>query len=276
MLAGNVYHEASDQFTADQTFSSFLSRLSQDENWHSYLLGDALRSVEDKDALPEFGIKIDQVTKLEIETPFRDLYYLIQKQHISKKELVDCIVKAEFSEWNSIYLYALRLVGDFSVKFQHAAATIEAHKQKIIKFLDDLPEEIRPPADLFRLPVVWNNKILIIEEDTPFREFLSDLLGSIAKIEQVSDSGQGLEKIHESFFNAVISDMNMKMMSGIDLYNKAVEANPDISRNFLFYLDEITPESKTFFKENHLSYLKKPLNLKGLTQTVEEIMEKAL
>lgn len=276
LLAGNVYREASDQFATDQTFSSFLSRLSHDENWHSYLLGDALRVIQDKEALPEFGIEIDPATKLEIETPFRDLYYLINRQNIAKKELVDCILKAEFSEWNSIYLYALKLVGDFSVDFQHATASIEAHKKRIITFLEDLPEEIKPAENLLRLPSLWETKILIIDEDAPFREFISDILESIAKIVQVSDGSEGLENINDSFFNVIISNINTKIKNGVDLYHEAVEKNPKISRNFLFYLDEITPESEAFFRDNHLSYLKKPFNIKSFIQIVRDILDKTL
>jgi len=66
--------------------------------------------------------------------------------------LVDCIVKAEFSEWNSIFLYAIRLVRGFSTDFQHVAATIEAHKKRIQIFLEDLPEEMMPPDNLINLP----------------------------------------------------------------------------------------------------------------------------
>jgi len=91
LLAGNVYLEASDKFTSDQKFSSFLSRLSQDENWHYFLLGKALQAIQGEESLPKFGIRVDSVTKEEIEAPFRDLYYLINKRNLTKKELVNCI-----------------------------------------------------------------------------------------------------------------------------------------------------------------------------------------
>jgi len=276
LLAGNVYREASDQFATDQKCSAFLSRLNQDETWHFYILGNALTAIQDKEALPEFGIKVDSVTKHEIETPFRDLYYLIKEQTITKKELIDHIVKAEFSEWNNIFLYALNLVGDFSTDFQHVAATIEAHYEKIIKYLEELPEEIKPPDDLFKLPSIWEKKILIIEEDTPLREFLSHLLRSMGEIEEVSNDQEGLERANDNFFNVIILDVNMKTMSGIELYQKAVKVNSNISRNFLFYSDEIKSESKAFFQNNHLSYLKKPIDIRRFKQLAQEIIDKAL
>ncbi|MFC1868069.1 response regulator [Thermodesulfobacteriota bacterium] len=276
LLAGNVYLEASEKFAADQEFSSFLSRLSQDETWHAFLLGKALQAIQDKESLPKFGIRIDSVTKEEIEAPFKDLYYLINKQNLSKKELVNCIVKAEFSEWNSIFLYAIKLVANFTTNFQHTAATIESHKGGIQKFLEDLPEGIKPPDNLTQLTNIWERKILIVDEDTSFREFLSDLLKSMGEIEEVANGWEGLEKVKDTFFNVIVSEVKIEKTSGIEFYQKAIELNPNISRNFLFCSDEISPESKAFFQDNHLTYLEKPVSIRRLIQIVQDIIDKTL
>jgi len=73
LLASNVYREASERFIADQELSSFLSRLSQDESWHAFLLGQALESIQEPESLPKFGIKIDSNTKDEIEEAIQKL-----------------------------------------------------------------------------------------------------------------------------------------------------------------------------------------------------------
>lgn len=276
LLAGNVYLEASNKFSADQQFSSFLSRLSHDETWHAYILGNALGAIRDKESLPKFGIMIDPVTKEDIEAPFRNLYYLIRKQAITKKELVDCIVKAEFSEWNSIFLYALKLVKDITVDFQNVAATMESHKERIQVFLEDLPGEIRPDDSLIKLPNIWENKILIVEEDISFREFLSDLLKGMAETDEAANVGEGLEKIKAGFFNAVISEIKMEKMTGMEFYQKSIEMNPHICRNFIFCSESISSESKKFFQDNHLTYFEKPVNIKRLVNTVQGIMSKTL
>jgi len=276
LLAGNVYLKASERFAADQQFSSFLLRLKQDEDWHAFLLGNALHAIQDKASLPKFNIMIDSVTKKEIEAPFIDLYYQIDKQDLSKKELVESIVKAEFSEWNSIFLYALKLVANFSTDFQYTAATIEVHKEKIQKFLEDLPEEIKPSDSLTKLNNIWDIKILIVDEDLSFRSLLSDLLKSMAKVEDSPNSREGLAKIKDSFFNVIISETKMEKTTGIEFYQKAVELNPHINRNFLFCSEEISPESMAFFQDNHLLYLEKPVNVKKLIQIVQEIIDKTL
>lgn len=276
LLAGNVYLEASDRFNSDQEFSSFLSKLNQDETWHSYLLGKALQFIQDEESLPKFGIKIDSVTKEEIEAPFRELYHLINNQNLTKNELINCIIKAEFSEWNSIFLYAINLVGYFDTNFQHIAATIEAHKDKIQKFIEDLPEEIKPPENLTKLPHIWERKILILEEDTSLRLFLSDLLKSMGKIEEVTNGWEGLEKVKDTFFNLILSEVEMEKTSGIEFYQKAIELNPYISRNFLFLSDEISTDAKAFFQDNHLTCLEKPVSIRRLVQIVQDIIDKTL
>jgi hypothetical protein len=52
--------------------------------------------------------------------------------------------------------------------------------------------------------------------------------------------------------------------------------NPHISRNFVFCSDTMSPESKKFFQDNHLTYLEKPVNIKRLVKTVQDIMSKTL
>ncbi|MFC1820765.1 response regulator, partial [Thermodesulfobacteriota bacterium] len=158
----------------------------------------------------------------------------------------------------------------------YIAKKLEAHKERIQKFLEDLPKEIMPSDNLTKLPNIWERKILIIDEDTSFREFLSDLLKSIGKIEEVANDREGLEKIKDTFFNVIVSEVKTEKMNGIELYQEAVELNPHISRNFLFCSYEISPESKAFFNNNHLTYLGKPVSVRRLIQIVQDIIEKTL
>ncbi len=277
LLAGNVYLKASERFAADQQFSSFLSRLYQDEEWHALLLAKAIQAIQDAESLPKFGITIDSVTKEEIEGPFKQLYYLMKDQpNLSKSELVNFIVEAEFSEWNSIFVYAMNLVANFNTDFQHTAATIEAHKERIQKFLEDLPKEMQPTESLARLNNIWKKKILIVDEDTSFRSFLSDILKRMGIIEEAANGREGLQKVKNTFFNVVVSEVKMDKMSGIELYQEAIELNPHIIRNFLFCSDEISQEAMDFFKDNHLTYLEKPLSIRRFLQIVQDIIEKTL
>ena len=99
---------------------------------------------------------------------------------MTRKEVVDCIVNTEFTEWNNIFVHIVKSLQETTTMFQHVAATIEEHKRKAERFLDELPDELKVPDDNWKFPVIWDRKILIVENDTAVQELLSDVLKSVA------------------------------------------------------------------------------------------------
>ncbi|MFH2218347.1 MAG: response regulator [Pseudomonadota bacterium] len=276
MLASNVYMEAADQLDKDQEFSAFLSRMSDDEAWHFHIMGSAMMFLEETKETPLPAIRIDSDIKETLELPFKDLYEAISKKSITRKDVVDCIVKTEFTEWNSIFVYVINTLQKRTAMFQHVAATIELHKEKAIKFLESLPEDLRVSGDTWRLPDIWDKKILIVENETAVRELLSDVLKGMGQIETAANGQEGLDKIFRDFFNVVISNTDMPVMDGIEFYQKAVAANPNIHRQFLFCTGDMEPEARKFLKESNLPHLEKPFSLRALNRIVQEMMEKTL
>lgn len=276
MLASNVYLEAAEQLAHDQEFSAFLSRMSDEEAWHFHIIGSAMTFLEETKEMPRAAVTIDADIKNELELPFMELYEAIKNKTLTKKGVVDCIVKTEFTEWNSIFVYVINVLQEKTAMFQHVAATIESHKEKIIKFLKNLPEDLKVSDDVWRLPDIWDKKILIVENETAIRELLSDGLKGIGRIETAANGKEGLEKIRKDFFNVVVSDVDMPIMNGIEFYRKAVEENPNFHRQFLFYTADITPDVRNFLHERNLPCLKKPFALKALNRTVQEMMIKTL
>lgn len=90
--------------------------------------------------------------------------------------MVDCIVKAEFSEFNSVFLYVVKTFAEISNAFQHVAATIEVHEKRIRDFLKEVPEGRKAIKDDFNLPHLWDKKILVVEDESTIREVLSESL----------------------------------------------------------------------------------------------------
>ncbi|MBT8352831.1 MAG: hypothetical protein KJO26_16550, partial [Deltaproteobacteria bacterium] len=152
MLASNVYLEAAEQLNQDQEFSAFLSKASDEEAWHFHIMGSAMTFLEEIKMVPQAEITIDSDMKNKIELPFKELYESITKKTITRKDVVDCIVKTEFNEWNSIFIYVIKALQQETNMFQHVAATIESHKEKAIKFLKSLPENLRVSDDVLGFP----------------------------------------------------------------------------------------------------------------------------
>ncbi len=276
MLASNVYLEAAEQLNQDQEFSAFLSKASDEEAWHFHIMGSAMTFLEEKNIVPRAEITIDSDMKKKIELPFNNLYESIKNKTLTRKDVVDCIVKTEFTEWNSIFIYVIKALQKETNMFQHVAATIESHKEKIIKFLKSLPENLRVSDDVLGLPNIWDKKILIVEDETAIRELLSDVLRGMGHIETAANGQEGLDKVKKDFFNVVVSDIGMPIINGIEFYQKVVEKYPQFSRQFLFCTGDITPDVRKFLSEHHLPHLEKPLSLKVLSRTVQEMMDKTL
>jgi CheY-like chemotaxis protein len=276
MLASNVYLEAAEQLNQDQEFSAFLSKISDEEAWHFHIMGSAMTFLEETKKVPQAEITIDSDMKKKIELPFKELYESITKKTITRKDVVDCIVKTEFTEWNSIFIYVIKALQKETNMFQHVAATIESHMEKAIKFLKSLPENLKVSDDVWGFPNIWNKKILIVEDETAIRELLSDVLRGMGHIETAANGQEGLDKVNKDFFNVVVSDIGMPIMNGIEFYQKAVENNPHFNRQFLFCTGDITPDVRKFLREHHLPHLEKPFSLKVLSRTVQEMIDKTL
>jgi CheY-like chemotaxis protein len=250
--------------------------MSDEESWHFHIMGSAMTFLEETKELPQTAVTIDADIRKELELPFRELYDAINNKTLTRKDVVECIAKTEFTEWNSVFVYVINTLQKQTTMFQHVAATIESHKEKTIKFLENLPEDLKVPDDMWRLPDIWDKKILIVEDETAIRELLSDVLGGMGRIETAENGQEGLDKTNNDFFNVIVSDIGMPVMNGMEFFKRAVEENPNLNRQFLFCTGDITPDVMSFLQEGNLPHLEKPFSLKKLNRTVQEMMDKTL
>ncbi|TFG95498.1 MAG: hypothetical protein E4H13_13340, partial [Calditrichales bacterium] len=140
LLASRLYLEAACNLDQDQKYSSFLSRLSEDESWHYHIIGSAAQYLLENNIFPSPAIQVDADLKREVETPFHELNGLLTNKKLNKKDLLNCIAKAEFSELNCVFLYVVKTLGEISNAFQYVAATIETHDKRIRDFFAEVPE----------------------------------------------------------------------------------------------------------------------------------------
>jgi len=274
-LACEVYKAISDRFSQDEEFSSFLSRLSEEESLHFHIMGSAAQYLQETEKNPISAVSIDSTTKDRIETPLKQLDRLIGDHSLSKQDVVDYIVKTEFSEWNDIFLYVINTLKEYSRTFQSGAAAIQEHQKGIERFLEHLPADLRATEDLRRLPRIWKERILIVEDDPLVRDMLARFLGNMGSVETASNGQEALDKIKNHFFNAVVSDIEMPVMGGLELYRAATQIDPEIATRFLFCTGKTRAEVEALCGENGLLCLEKPFRLNQLEEAVRAIMDKA-
>lgn len=273
--AASVYQQAAIQMENDQLFSSFLFRMGDDEELHYTLLAKAEKALLQMKSLQAPSITIDDYTMRKLIIPLERLRDHVSRHRVSRREVLNCIVKAEFSEWNYLFVYLFRLLESSKV-FQYVAAIVEAHRERAIKFIKDLPSELKHNLVIPRSPALWKHKLLIVDGRESDKDLFSKILARLGNIEDAGNAVDGLEKIRDNFYNVIISGTHLPGMDVIDFYRKAVESEPQSCRRFLFCTEGVSLKTKDFFRENHLPYLEKPFGLRHLGKMVQDIIEKSL
>ncbi|HLP37673.1 hybrid sensor histidine kinase/response regulator transcription factor [Lacibacter sp.] len=157
---------------------------------------------------------------------------------------------------------------DFQIDFENLQYTIdwiEADSQNNTKLT-------RPVKDKKNDTQI--KRVLIVEDNSEMRRFLSDSLGNDYEVLEAGDGAEGLKKAKEFFPDLIISDLMMPEMDGNELC-AAVRSDIDIS-HIPFIL--ITAKSSV---DTHLEglesgadiYFPKPFSLRLLQVTIRNLFE---
>lgn len=116
--------------------------------------------------------------------------------------------------------------------------------------------------------------VLVVEDNESIRHLLRDRLSNEFIIETACDGAVALEKLKESRFDLVITDIMMPVMDGMELC-KRVKEDPDLSSIPIVF---ITAKNDLDSKVKGLqmgaeAYIDKPFSIKYLTQTVKSLLE---
>jgi CheY-like chemotaxis protein len=274
-LAYDLYREASDHFAEDKAFSAFLHQLAQDEAWHFHLMSSAADYLRNTGVPVTSDITLPQIAKDRVETPLRKCHHLLREQDLSKRQMIQSIAEAEFSELNTVFLYAINTLKQHSKTFEYVAAVIQEHETRIERFLDTLPDDLKPVESLRELPTVWEKRFLVVEDDEGMRLLLNRMLSGMGIVEMAENGKAGLERVKERFYNVIISDIDMPIMDGLEFYAEAVREDPNVRAHFMFCSGGITPDRMRFLQKNNLHYLMKPVHLSEVRQMVDTIAQSA-
>jgi CheY-like chemotaxis protein len=274
-LAHDLYSGSSEFFGSDKGFSEFMKALARDEAWHFHLMDVASDFFAKSGTIPVSGLKLDSKTMERIERPLRHAYELLSGQALSQTHMLETIVVAERSEWNSIFMYTVNSLKDFGKPFQHVASVIQAHQDRIERFLCGHQQGQSLCGDMMKWPKIWNPRFLIVDDDEPLRFLLRDLLNARGATETARDGKDGLEKVRENFFNLIVSDIGMPNMNGLDFYKEAVKEDPRITERFIFCSGEIRSEHERFLGDNGSHYLRKPFAVNEFMNLIEQVLQRS-
>jgi CheY-like chemotaxis protein len=265
-----VYKRASIKFAEDKELAGFLLQLSKDEKEHSGFIRKAKEHLE-KGGYPSH-ISLDDEAKQKIETPLIECKRKLDKGDLTKKELINYMVAIEYSEMNHVFLYAIGTLKSLSCKYYYdVLKSIQHHKMLMENFIERQPESDEWLKRIKRLPKVGDEKVLVVDDYQMVVELLKAMFNECI-VEGAANGEDALQRINDTYYAVIITEVRMIAMNGIEFYNKAVERFPDIKKRFLFFTSSTEPEHISFFEKNGLSFLIKPSPIDILRKAVIDIL----
>lgn len=271
-LAATFYGRVAEGFKEDRKWSEFFSHLSDEERWHAEVMAGASEHFAQQ-AAPAFSISVDDETKEKIRSPFVRSWELLSAGNIERENIMDCLARAEFSEWNDIFIYVARYLTEEKA-FRPLLARMDGHLREIEQFMESVPEGREHLYVVRSLPRVWKEHILIIDNDPPVLEFLEKLLGHEGHVETAQNGSEGLQKLEGEYFDVIISDIDMPVMNGIEFYHRASAVDPEIGKRIVFFSGFSNTEHSNFIRRYDLKYLVKPAPVREIVKKVSEILHR--
>ncbi len=117
-------------------------------------------------------------------------------------------------------------------------------------------------------------RILVVDDEKAIVEMLGEMLGLLGYKPCLCYSArEGLEKITETAFDLVLSDLRMPEIDGPAFYRMALEKDARLEKRFIFLTgDTVNEDTKTFLKATGKPFLAKPFRL----ASIEEVTRKTL
>lgn len=115
-------------------------------------------------------------------------------------------------------------------------------------------------------------RILIVEDTEPIANALAILLGKYGTVDIAHNGQEALTQVSLHDYDAIVSDIHMPFMNGIEFYEAAIKSDSTIKNRFMFLTSSFLEEHLNFFIDNNLPYLFKPAHSEDIENIIEEIL----
>lgn len=270
--ASEIYGSLSEVFKDEEEISSFLKRLSDEEMGHRRLMQQAADILSLKEVETAF-LTLSQSTQERINDYFSECRMRIKAGEIDKADLFEFMVSIEFSEWNSLFLFVLNLLKITNPRYETGVKEINRHKREIQRFIASYAETDALIERMKFFPAIWEEKILVVDDEDMITMALQAILEGEGEVDSARNGEDGLKKLAGQDYGAILTDIDMPVLNGVEFYKKAVQIYPELKDRFLFFVGEGDNEYIKFFKENKLRYLPKPSDVAVIKKAVDDILK---
>lgn len=274
-LAHEVYAATAEALRHDPKVSSFVALLAENEKHHAELMANTRDMAAGWTDVPPLDIRLDVMLREAIETPLRRLQSEVVAGTITQKRAMALIAEVEFAEWNDVFVYIMEKCAEKGRREEMLPAVIQAHERAVEAFMAQLPISVRPELDVTRLARIWETRLLLVDDNRIVRELLTGLLKSVGQVTAAEDGEKALEVTRRHFFDAVVSDISMPRMDGLEFYRQAAAEHPDIKNRFVFISAAPSGALVKYLSDNRLPLLLKPFTGEELLTAVHRITSTA-
>ena len=120
-------------------------------------------------------------------------------------------------------------------------------------------------------------QILVIDDEVHITELIFDVLTRQgARIDLANSAVEALEQIKTKNYDVIICDQRMPGVSGQRLYRLVESLNGDLRHRFLFVTgDVVSTQTKRFFTQVGVQYLRKPFRIHELVDAIEGLINRS-
>lgn len=116
-------------------------------------------------------------------------------------------------------------------------------------------------------------RYLFVDDDIPVLNLFHDFFSHKAEVILAEDGKDALGKISAQSFDAIISDVDMPILNGLDLFKCLYAKDPSITKRFMFCTGYTSPELEKFCSSYSIRCISKPVSLLALQEELVELCE---
>ncbi len=115
-----------------------------------------------------------------------------------------------------------------------------------------------------------SEKVLLVDDEKDFVDALADRMSlRDISVQKASSAKEGLKKVEEESFDAIVLDLRMPEMNGIEFLKAVRKKHPDLQVIMLTGYGKVK-DSVEAMKLGALDFLEKPADLETLTAKIKE------
>ena len=119
-------------------------------------------------------------------------------------------------------------------------------------------------------------KVLIVDDEKAFCETMTDILDTKGyEVESENSGDAAITKVKEKFFDVILMDIKMPVMTGVEAFKQIKEIRPKTAVIMMtaFSVEDLIKEA---LKEGAFGCLRKPLDIDKLVEQIELAKEKGM